>query len=321
MTSRPRATSFPDFFIVGAPKCGTTAMYDYLRQHPQVFMPFHKEPLYFGDDLTHRYGRMSEPEYRALFTDARPGQRVGEASAWYLYSASAAREIQAASPEASIIVMLRNPIDVMHAQHSQLLFSHQEDVEDFEEALGLESARRNRRHLPGGSFRPENLFYRRMVAFAEQLERYLEVFGRDRVHVIIHEDLRADLRGTYRDTLRFLGVDEGFAPDFQAANVNKRVRNRRMQSLIWNPPVLRRMIPRLRRYRLVHSLRARLLALNSTEVSRDAIDPALRSRLQVELAPEVARLGHLLDRDLSSWVESAPIVEPSSQEPVLRTTR
>ena len=161
---------------------------------------------------------------------------MGEASAWYLYSASAAREIEAASPEASIIVMLRNPIDVMHAQHSQLLFSHQEDVEDFEEALGLESARRDGRHLPGGTFRPENLFYRRMVGFAEQLERYFEVFGRDRVHVIIHEDLRADLRGTYRDTLRFLGVDEEFAPDFQAANVNKRVRNRRMQSLIWNPP-------------------------------------------------------------------------------------
>ena len=93
-----------------------------------------------------------------------------------------------------------------------------------------------------------------------------------------------------------------------------------MQSLIWNPPVLRRMIPRLRRYRLVHSLRARLLALNSTEVSRDPVDPALRSRLQVEMAPEVAGLGHLLGRDLSSWVD-IPTVEPTSQEPALRTTR
>ena len=247
-------------------------------------MPFHKEPLYFGDDLTRRYGRMSEPEYLALFADARPDQRVGEASAWHLYSASAPREIEAASPTASIIVMLRNPVDVMYAQHSQLLFGHQEDIEDFEEALGLESARRAGAAPPRRPSGPENLFYRRMVRFAEQLERYFEVFGRDRVHVTIHEDLRADLRGTYRGTLRFLGVDAGFAPTFRrrtstsgsaTAGCSRSSGTRR----------LRRMIPRLRRYRLVHSLRARLLALNSTEVSRDAIDPALRSRLQVEMAP------------------------------------
>ncbi len=305
MTSSAGATAFPDFFIVGAPKCGTTAMYEYLRQHPRIFMPFHKEPLFFGDDLSHRYGRMTAEEYRALFADARADQRVGEASAWYLYSRSAAREIRAASPDASIIAMLRNPIDVMQAQHSQLLFSRQEDVEDFEAALALEEDRVEGRSLPGGSLRPENLFYRRMVRFAEQLERYLEVFGQDRVHVIVHEDLRADLNGTYRDTLRFLGVDEAFVPDFRAANVNKRVRNRLLQSLIWNPPVVRRLVPRLRRYPVVHRLRARLLALNSREVARDPVDPALRARLEVEIEPEVARLERLLGRDLSAWVANA----------------
>ncbi|HEX6474707.1 MAG TPA: sulfotransferase, partial [Candidatus Limnocylindria bacterium] len=120
---------------MGAFKCGTTALYDYLRQHPQVYLPFHKEPLFFGDDLTRRYGRMTEAEYLALFRDARPGQRIGEASAWYLYSTSAAREIKAFSPEASIIAMVRNPIDVMYAEHSQLIFNVEEDILDFAEAL------------------------------------------------------------------------------------------------------------------------------------------------------------------------------------------
>jgi hypothetical protein len=83
----------PDFFIVGAFKSGSTALYDGLRRHPQIFMPFHKEPLYFGDDLTRRYGRMSEADYLRLFKGAKPGQRIGEASTWYLYSTSAAREI------------------------------------------------------------------------------------------------------------------------------------------------------------------------------------------------------------------------------------
>ena len=99
----------PDFFIVGAPKCGTTSLYDYLSQHPQIFMPFHKEPLYFGADLHRRYGRMSAVEYAALFRDARAYQHVGEASTWYLYSATAAREIFEASPGARIIIGVQVP--------------------------------------------------------------------------------------------------------------------------------------------------------------------------------------------------------------------
>ena len=76
----------PDFFIVGTFKGGSTALYEGLRRHPQIFMPFHKEPLYFGDDLTRRYGRLTEADYLRLFKNAKPGQRVGEASTWYLYS-------------------------------------------------------------------------------------------------------------------------------------------------------------------------------------------------------------------------------------------
>jgi hypothetical protein len=133
----------PDFFIVGAFKSGTTALYEYLRQHPQVFMPFHKEPLFFGDDLTRRYGRMTLDHYLSLFKEAGEGQRVGEASAWYLYSQCAANEIRGFSADAQIIVMLRNPVDVMHAQHSQLLFNAAEDIPDFGAALEAEPSRRN----------------------------------------------------------------------------------------------------------------------------------------------------------------------------------
>jgi hypothetical protein len=291
----------PDFFIVGAPKCGTTAMYQYLRQHPQVYMPFHKEPLYFGSDLTRRYGAMSERDYLRLFADASPGQRVGEASAWYLCSTRAAHEIAAASPNARIIVMLRNPVDVMYAQHSQLLFNQQEDIEDFGEALEAEEDRAAGRRLPPGPIRPENLLYRRMVRFAEQLERYLDVFGGARVHVIVHDDLRADLAGEYRRLLTYLEVDPTFVADFSLANENKRVHRRWLQRLIWNPPLIRPLIPTLRRFPLVHALRSGLLSMNSERASRPPMDPGLRGRLEAELAPEVERLGHLIGRDLSAW--------------------
>jgi Sulfotransferase domain len=291
----------PEFFIVGAPKCGTTAMYEYLRQHPAIFMPFHKEPLYFGSDLTRRYGAMSRDDYLRLFAPAGPDQLVGEASAWYLYSTRAAAEIAEASPAARIVAMFRDPVDVMYAQHSQLLYSEQEDITDFATALDAEDERAAGRRLPPGPIRPENLLYRRMVRFAEQLERYLDVFGPHRVHVIVHDDLRADLPGEYRRLLAFLDVDPGFVPDFSPANENRRVRRRWLQRLIWNPPILRPLIPTLRRFPAVHALRRRLLSLNSVRVARPPMDPELRDCLRRELRPEVERLGRLIDRDLSAW--------------------
>lgn len=291
----------PDFFIVGAPKCGTTALYDYLRQHPQIFMPFHKEPLFFGSDLQRRYGRMSPTEYAALFRDARHDQRVGEASTWYLYSSTAAGEILDASPSAQIIIMLRNPVDVMYAQHGQLLFNRQEDIEDFEAALNAEDERVAGKRLPPGPIRPENLFYRRMASFADQVQRYVSAFGRERVLVIIQDDLAADTGGVFAETLRFLGVNETFAPSFGRSNESRRVRNRVVQRLAYDPPLIRGLAPMLRRYRWVHSLRNRLLTANSRLTPRPAMDRVLRARLTREFEPEVRRLSSVIGRDLSAW--------------------
>jgi hypothetical protein len=295
----------PDFFIVGAFKAGTTSLYDYLRQHPQVFMPFHKEPMYFGADLDARYRRMSEDEYLQLFADARAGQRVGEASPWYLYSASAAREIKAFAPEAQAIVMLRNPLDVMYAQHSQLLFNQREDLADFGEALAAEPDRRAGRRIPAGALRREALFYRHSVRFAEQLVRYLDVFGRERVHVIVHDDLVGDTARVVRDAFAFLGVDPNASVDLHVRNPNRRARSGLVQRLIFRPPgPLRRVVPALRRFPLVHRLRDRLVSANSVPEARRAMDPELRRQLTAELAPAVEALGALIGRDLSAWSRS-----------------
>lgn len=294
----------PDFFIVGAFKAGTTALYDYLRQHPQVFMPFHKEPLFFGDDLSRRYGRMSMERYLALFAGVRAGQRIGEASAWYLYSRTAAREIAAFAPGAQIIVMLRNPVDVMHAQHSQLLFNVEEDLVDFGAALEAEPARRRGDRLPPGPLRVETLYYRESVRFAEQLERYRAVFGPERIHVILYDDFRDATAATYRGVLEFLRVDPQFRPELGVRNPNRRARIGPLQRVIYQPPgPLLRLVPWLRRFPLVHSVRDRLLRLNSSAVHRPPMDPALRRQLLDEQADEIQRLGRLINRDLSGWLE------------------
>jgi hypothetical protein len=299
MTSMPR----PDFFIVGAFKSGSTALYEGLRRHPQIFMPFHKEPLYFGDDLTRRYGRLTQADYMRLFRNAKPGQRVGEASTWYLYSTSAAREIKAFSPEAKILVVLRNPVDVMYAQHNQLIFNVIEDIPDFAEALAAEPDRRAGRRLPPGPINVENLFYRHSVHFAEQLERYFDVFGRANVHVMLFDDLRRDGALAVRGVLDFLGVDPSLAAAPPTANENRRVRSPLVQRLIFAPKLLLPLAPVLRRFPLVRSVRTRMLEMNSEARPRPPMDPELRRQLLDEFRPEIERLGRLIERDLSAWLQ------------------
>lgn len=292
----------PDFFIVGAFKAGTTALYEYLRVHPDLFMSVPKEPMFFGQDLTPRYRRMTEQEYVALFKDAREDQHAGEASPWYLYSTTAAREIREFEPTPRAIIMLRNPVDVMYSQHSQLVFNRREDLTDFAQALAAEDDRLAGHRLPADAIRPEALYYRRSVRFPEQVARYLDVFGREAVHFIVFDDLVAEPRGVYRSTLEFLGVDPTVEVDLSAYNANKRPRSGLMQRMIFAPRgPIRRVFGRLRSVPVMHRVRDALVAANSTQAARSKMDPELRRQLTEEFAPQVAELGALIGRDLSSW--------------------
>jgi hypothetical protein len=292
----------PDTFIVGVFKAGTTTMWQNLRKHPQVFMSEVKEPMYFGQDLTPRYRRMTEEEYLALFKDAREEQRAGEASPWYLYSKSAAREIKDFNPDARIIVMLRNPVDVMYSNHSQVVFNLREDITDFAEALAAEPDRAAGRRIPVDTLRPEVLLYRRSVRFPEQVSRYLDVFGRERVHFVVFDDLSKDAHAVYRAAFEFLGVDPKFEFEATVENSNRTSRSRLIQRLIFAPPrPLRRIYGRLRSVPYLHRVRDRVARGNQQPVKRQPMDPELRRELTLEFAPQVEELGRLIGRDLSAW--------------------
>jgi hypothetical protein len=297
-----KAARRPDFFIVGAFKAGTTALYEYLRVHPQLFMSVPKEPMYFGQDLTPRYRRMTEDEYLGLFRDARDDQHPGEASPWYLYSKTAAQEISDFEPNARAIIMLRNPVDVMYSQHSQLVFNQREDLADFAQALAAEDDRRAGHRLPPDAIRPEALYYRQSVRFPEQIARYLDVFGRERVHFIVFDDLVADVAAVYRSTLEFLGVDPSVQVDLSVYNPNKKPRSGAVQKLIFAPRgPMKRVFGRLRSMPAMHRVRDALVSANSTKAARQTMDPELRGQLTDEFAPMVRELGRLIGRDLSAW--------------------
>lgn len=292
----------PDFFIAGAPKCGTTALATWLSAHPRIFMPAHKEPFFFGDDLTHRHGRMSRSDYRALFEPARPDQLAGEASTWSLWSRSAAGEIRRELPDARIIIMLRNPVDTMASLHAEMVWEAEEDVTDFATAVDLDEARGEGMALPAGVGRPETVRYRTAAEYAPQVARYLEAFPAEQLHVIVFDDLRADAAAVYRDAVRFLGLDPDPGVRLRPRNANKVVRSRWIQRLLLAPPwPLSRAMPTFRRMPAMHRLRGFALRLNSREQPRPRMDPALRRRLTDQLRPGVERLERLIGRDLSAW--------------------
>lgn len=293
----------PDFFIVGAPKCGTTMLNDALAGHPEVFVPEAKEIHYFGSDLEWTVPRDDEATYLARFRGAQRYKRAGEASVWYLVSRLAAREIHAFEPAARVIIMLRDPVDVMHAQHSQALWNARgdEDIEDFAEALAAEDDRRSGRRIPPHNTLRQCLYYREIVRFTPQVKRYLDTFGRERVHVVVHEDLVADLAGEQRKVLEFLDVDARVGLGQRVVNPNKVVRSpglRRALSAV--PEPLKGLVPGSIR----EELSQRLKRWNTRYERRAPLDPALRAQLDEELADDVERLSELLGRDLTHWTRA-----------------
>jgi hypothetical protein len=210
----------PNFFIVGAPKCATSALSEYLKQHPDVFMSEEKEPHYFCTDIKTPRGIVNEEKYLALFADSGDAKRSGEASVLYLYSENAASEIKAFSPEAKIIIMLRNPVDMMYSWHSERLYVGHETIEDFEAALEAEEDRKKGLWNPPCDYSVKVFFYRDIARFSAQVKRYFDVFGRNNVHVIIFDDLKKDIAKVYRNTLEFLEIDPTFQPEFPVVNPN-----------------------------------------------------------------------------------------------------
>jgi hypothetical protein len=304
----------PDFFIAGHEKCGTTALYEMLRPHPQVFLPELKEPHFLNEDRKPRFpptrGRalpQTLEEYLALFADARPDQLVGEASASYVWSHTAAANIAALQPAAKVVVIVREPASFLHSLHLQLQRTHFESEKDLRKAIALEDERRAGRRIPRRCPYPAILQYSDHVAYVEQLRRYEDVLEPDQLLLLIYDDFLADNEDTVRKVLRFLELDDdGFAVEATRANVTKRtVRSQGLDEMMASVSMgrgplsraaggaVKTIAPRGLRRGAARALRRRVVL---------AEPPALDERLALELRQryrsEVVALGEHLGRDL-----------------------
>ena len=235
----PADQRVPDFFIVGHPKCGTTALHWMLTRHPQVYMPGLKEPRFLASDLRDRFhipATATIPDtledYLALFGPAKAGQLVGEASPTYLSSRTAAAAIADLQPDARIIAILREPASFLRSLHLQFVQAHVESEKDLRKALALEEARRAGKRVPRLSHRPDVLLYSDHLRYVEQLRRYHEVFPPEQVLVLIYDDFRDDNDATVRSVLRFLDLDDTVPIVAREANPTVGVRAQRLHRLV-----------------------------------------------------------------------------------------
>lgn len=299
----------PDFFFVGHPRSGSGLLDSFLKGHPDIWMA-RKELHHFGEDLRYEVPRRTRENYVAHFREAGNEARVGEASTWYLVSELAADEIKAFCPDAQIVMMLRNPVSWLHSLHSHLVFSGDEDIEDFAEALAAEPSRVDGTRPPPPHSRPWcATHYRSLVRYADQVGRYLEAFGRERVHVLILDEFKVDPKGQYRQLCRFLevaddypGIDEVLEGNQRARNSNRRVYSKALQAFVRRPENWRIMqglepAPWPGKGMLMRGLRR----ANIRYLDREPMDPELEAQLTEELRPEVTKLEALLERDLSAW--------------------
>ncbi len=270
-----------------------------------------KEPCFYSRDLAQdrsenflRYDTDRE-RYLALFDDAGAAKRVGEASTRYLYSTDAAELIAKDQPDARIVAVLRNPVDMIASLHAHKLAGGTEDLADFEAALAAEHDRHAGKRIPRDS-NPLLATYRDRAHFGEQIARWLDAFGRDQVHVILFEEMVRDPAAHFRGLLEFLDVDPAYQPpSFAAHNQAHGSRGGLLRSLARTRPVqfaTWRVLPALIGDSRTRELSRRLghSKLRRSTAKRAEVPAELRRRLESEFAPDVARLSQLLGRNVAS---------------------
>jgi hypothetical protein len=303
--------TIPDFFVVGHPKCGTTALHQMLKAHPEIYLPDRKEPWFLAEELHERTPPRPEgtprtlSEYAAWFSGARPGQAVGDATAFYLWSRTAAANIARVNPDARIIAILREPASFLHSLHLQQLETYVEVETDLGRAMELERERSEGRSVPRYTYFPQMLLYSEFVRYVEQLERYRAVFAPEQIKVVIYDDFRSDNERTVREVRSFLGVDEAGPVVALEANPTVRPRSQALNELVHALGVgrgplsralkqsIKAITPAAARRRAFHAVRRKAVFAPARPP-----DEAVMRRLRLRYRDEVVATSEYLGRDL-----------------------
>ena len=305
---------FPDFFVIGAPRSGTTALCSYLARNPQICFSRPKEPHYFSrldhEPFVHELKRDYLDRHFSHFSARH--KAAGEGSVSYLYLPGAIERINRLNPEARFIVLLRNPLDMLPSYHLRMLFLLQEKETDFARVWELEPERRRGKNVPKTCIDARLLMYSEVARFGKQINRLFDVAGPDRSHVIVFDDLKADPLGTYKNVLEFLKVDYDGRIKFKRRYGSRMYRYRWLQRLLFVPATrggktMDTLQRRARKYNPDGSKRPgiikRLTRFNRVAMSPPPVTPQMAEVVREALRPDVMLLSRLLERDLLFWFD------------------
>jgi Sulfotransferase family len=299
----------PTFFLVGAPRCGTTSLSRALAGNRHISFSKPKETHFFLDNRSH----MTTEAVRRLYLEsfhpnlARDSQAIGDGSVSYLYSPGAIEQALAFDRRAKFIASVRNPVDMLRSYHARLLFSLDEDVADFPRAWALQEDRRAGRHIPRRCRDPRLLLYGDVGKLGDQIEQLFAIAGRERCHVVVFDDFVRNPRGVYVQLLEFLGVDDDGRTEFKRKRETAGFKSRWLQQFVMNPPPWAfrlieisdaKVLSRLKR------LHKRIKKFNKVPEDRQDLSDEMRATLRGFFAADVGKLSGLLNRDLQHWTKS-----------------
>lgn len=295
-------------YLIGAPKCGTTSLAQWLAEHPAVYLSVPKEPYYWAADyprMRAHYGFDSRAAYEALYAGPQAQSAIlrVDGSTTYLYSQCAVPDICAAATSPRFVVAIRNPVDLLVSYHRTQLVALNETEADFATAW--------RRSLDGmlpdtDPLDPKLLDYPMVARLGSALERLLSNVSRERVHVVLFDELAGDPSHTWRELAAFLEIDARPEPSFDVYNAStKTYRSAVLRRLTHRPPaMLEAPIRRLRQWS--RTTASPLVATTKARMWRSADKPTIsaetREQVAAVLRPDVDKLAGLLNRDLSQWV-------------------
>lgn len=287
----------PNFFIIGAPRCGTTAMAKYLYEHPNIFVSKPKEPKYYCHDLGHRV-ITSQSAYNQLFENVTEQHiAVGEASTSYAYSAVAVSELLREHPDARLIFIVRDPVKAAASLHAHLYSLGVESIFDFSEAWFSQKDRARGIRVPSGCNDPKRLLYGEIYKYGKQLQRVYQSGYSERVLVLFYDDFKKDPRSVYLKVLNFLGVPDDGRQNFERVHALKKIRS-------WALARTLRGIRNVARRIGIPSglgIGTRLARLNKKHPNGSELPSEVESEVRRYFDADIVKLANITGRDLSSW--------------------
>ncbi|MEL7521857.1 MAG: sulfotransferase [Cyanobacteria bacterium J06553_1] len=303
----------PDFLIIGAPKAGTTSLYHYLCQHPQIFMSQNKEPHFFafegaqpnfqgpgdGQAWLNTHSVVSLNAYQQLFDDASMEQKCGEASTMYLYLKGSCDRIAHHNPQTKLIAVLRHPLDRAYSHYSHLRREGREWESNFPRALAKESERIAAQWSPAWH-------YRNVGKYHSQLQKYLKHFGPEQLRIYLYDDLLKKPHTVYREIFEFIGV----SPEIKVNNsVHHNTtatfrKNRLLHEFLTAPNGLKTALKHIVPAHIRKPLAAKAYRQNITPSL--PLSASIRNELLPSFETEILQLQTLIKRDLSGWLQPSP---------------